>query len=93
MYDVSMKLVTSCKQVFKTANTAKLTLNLLAVPSLATCFELIISMGIIDKEVQCANATKFSCGTRCIPLAWRCDGTEDCNDGRDEVGCAGKSIQ
>ena len=49
-------------------------------------------MCITDEEKQCPNATKFSCGTRCIPLAWRCDGTEDCHDGRDELDCDGKGL-
>ena len=48
-------------------------------------------MCITDEEKQCPNATKFSCGARCIPLAWHCDGTEDCHDGRDELDCDGKS--
>lgn len=40
--------------------------------------------------------TPLSCGefqwscvskTQCVPTAWRCDGTEDCDDRSDETEC------
>lgn len=45
---------------------------------------------------QDCPATPLSCGnfqwscdlkTQCVPLSWRCDGTKDCEDGRDETDC------
>ena len=34
------------------------------------------------------NEWMYKCGNeQCIPLWWKCDGTEDCSDGTDELEC------
>ncbi|KAK6174278.1 hypothetical protein SNE40_017588 [Patella caerulea] len=36
------------------------------------------------------EADEFNCGTtpaECMPLSWRCDGDEDCDNGDDEKNC------
>ena len=39
-------------------------------------------------NISC-SALEFSCGSRCIPRSWRCDGEVDCNPkGEDEKGCS-----
>ncbi len=36
------------------------------------------------------SSNEFTCNKSgdCIPLAWRCDKSEDCDDGSDEFGCS-----
>ncbi|KTF93084.1 hypothetical protein cypCar_00007596 [Cyprinus carpio] len=44
--------------------------------------------GGIDERSSGCEAGSFSCGTgRCIPASQRCDGTTDCSDNGDEIGC------
>ena len=33
-----------------------------------------------ESEFQCSNK-------KCIPMRWRCDHDDDCDDGSDEQGC------
>ena len=36
---------------------------------------------------QSCSDLQFTCGHQCIPKAWLCDGTQDCENGKDEMGC------
>jgi len=51
--------------------------------------------GLGDWGSKCKGAwvTEFPCmdNEQCIPLAQDCDGTKQCKDGSDEMGCAGSS--
>lgn len=43
-----------------------------------------------QQQQHCNDETEFSCqsdNNRCIPIEWRCDFTEQCSDGEDELGC------
>uniref|UniRef100_A0A9J8ABN9 Low density lipoprotein receptor-related protein 2a n=1 Tax=Cyprinus carpio carpio TaxID=630221 RepID=A0A9J8ABN9_CYPCA len=51
---------------------------------------LIITVCVLHCDCQGSGceAGSFSCGTgRCIPASQRCDGTTDCSDNGDEIGC------
>lgn len=43
-----------------------------------------------NEAPRCNEKTEFHCKleNRCIPAEWRCDFTEQCLDGQDELGCA-----
>uniref|UniRef100_A0A8C6QUZ8 Low-density lipoprotein receptor-related protein 2 n=1 Tax=Nannospalax galili TaxID=1026970 RepID=A0A8C6QUZ8_NANGA len=47
-----------------------------------------------DSQADCCGSGNFRCGNGyCIPAAWRCDGTRDCLDDTDEIGCAPHSCR
>lgn len=35
-------------------------------------------------EVRCTMTQQAACGERCIPVAWLCNGQQECPDGTDE---------
>ncbi|XP_023312012.1 basement membrane proteoglycan-like, partial [Anoplophora glabripennis] len=43
-------------------------------------------------EIVC-ELDEFQCDNKkCVPLIWRCDSSDDCGDGSDEVGCSKPAI-
>ena len=41
-------------------------------------------------ERECDPNLEFKCGDGyCIEKHWKCDGTSDCADSSDEIGCPG----
>ncbi|XP_041433100.1 low-density lipoprotein receptor-related protein 2 isoform X2 [Xenopus laevis] len=49
---------------------------------------LLFTFFIQKAHTQTCSSESFRCSNgRCIPLSWRCDGTADCADNSDEVGC------
>ncbi|XP_016302843.1 very low-density lipoprotein receptor-like [Sinocyclocheilus anshuiensis] len=42
----------------------------------------------VQTSVKTCRPNQFSCGdTKCVPMAWKCDGDSDCLNGADEEGC------
>ncbi|XP_058520574.1 low-density lipoprotein receptor-related protein 2 [Ochotona princeps] len=49
---------------------------------------LALSAWSVPVSGQDCSSGHFRCGSgNCIPQAWRCDGTNDCEDDSDEAGC------
>ncbi|XP_065839553.1 low-density lipoprotein receptor-like [Oscarella lobularis] len=45
----------------------------------------------VTPEPPCNSTFEFDCNeevSRCIPLQWKCDGEDDCDNGIDENGCS-----
>ncbi|VVC90247.1 unnamed protein product [Leptidea sinapis] len=44
--------------------------------------------GVVESATSC-NSAQFSCadGSRCVPVAWRCDRRAQCDDASDEHDC------
>ena len=44
---------------------------------------------LVYSEEHTCSADQFSCGAgeACIPMTWKCDGEQDCNNQVDEQGC------
>uniref|UniRef100_A0A914QFN6 Uncharacterized protein n=1 Tax=Panagrolaimus davidi TaxID=227884 RepID=A0A914QFN6_9BILA len=55
-------------------------------------FLLLAFVSFVTLQVQGCQPTEFRCrdGRQCLPQSFQCDGTNDCQDGSDEVGCIGK---
>ncbi|KAM4859286.1 low-density lipoprotein receptor-related protein 2 [Thomomys bottae] len=55
---------------------------------------LLLAASLVPVWGQECDSGHFRCGNgRCIPAAWRCDGTRDCLDNTDETGCPHSSCQ
>jgi hypothetical protein len=36
-------------------------------------------------ELECNRTRQVACGEKCIPVAWLCNGEQECPDGTDEL--------
>ncbi|XP_057608840.1 prolow-density lipoprotein receptor-related protein 1-like isoform X4 [Chionomys nivalis] len=49
---------------------------------------MLVSLGSVGRsgagEIECNRTQQVACGEKCIPVAWLCNGEQECPDGTDE---------
>ncbi|XP_050002772.1 low-density lipoprotein receptor-related protein 1-like isoform X2 [Alexandromys fortis] len=49
---------------------------------------MLVSLGSVGRsgagEIECNRTRQVACGEKCIPVAWLCNGEQECPDGTDE---------